>query len=122
MTILTLRPAWAGGRSGRLHPWPGQVVSTNFCVAIVATLGRTWVFGICRPFMVADWQRTMDEVLHNAVEGVAIYAEELAKDGRPLPAPRSIAALRNDPAAAPDIRDHMVALVSLSVDSAHAAE
>jgi hypothetical protein len=72
--------------------------------------------------MVADWQRTMDEVLHNAVQGVAIYAEELAKDGRPLPAPRCIAALRNDPAAAPDIRDHMVALVSPSVDSAHAAE
>jgi hypothetical protein len=71
--------------------------------------------------MVADGQRTMDEVLHNAVEGVTLCAEELAKDGRPLP-PRSIAALRNDPAAAPGIRDQMVALVSPSVDSAHAAE
>jgi predicted RNase H-like HicB family nuclease len=63
---------------------------------------------------------SIDEALRNAAEAVTLYAEALAKDGRPVP--RSIAALRSDPAVAPDIRDHVVALVSSSVDSAHAAE
>jgi predicted RNase H-like HicB family nuclease len=64
----------------------------------------------------------VDEALHNAAGAVAIYAEELAKAGRRLPDPRSIAEIRSDPAVAADIRDHMVALISPSVESAHAAE
>jgi len=64
----------------------------------------------------------VDEALHNAAGAVTLYAEELAKAGRRLPDPRSIAEIRSDPAVAVDIRDHMVALISPSIDSAHAAE
>lgn len=44
------------------------------------------------------------------------------KEGKPLPSPRSVAALRNDPATAADLRDHMVALVSYGTGAAHAAK
>jgi len=64
----------------------------------------------------------IDEALHNAAGAVTLYAEELAKAGRRLPDPRSLAEIRSDPTVAADIRDHMIALVSPSVDSVHAAE
>ena len=64
----------------------------------------------------------VDEALRNAEEALALYAEAEAKEGRPLPSPRTLSALRDDPAAAPDFRDHMVALVALNVAAAHAAE
>jgi predicted RNase H-like HicB family nuclease len=64
----------------------------------------------------------VDEALHNAAGAVTLYAEELAKAGRRLPDPRSVAEIRSDPAVAADIRDHMIALVSPPVDSVHAAE
>jgi predicted RNase H-like HicB family nuclease len=93
-------------------------------VAIVEDSGPEKAVGVWFPDLPGCFSGgdTIDEALRNAAEAAALYAEELAKDGRPLPAPRSIAALRSDPAVAPDIRDHMVALVSPSVDSAHAAE
>lgn|GEM_PF-20999 len=61
----------------------------------------------------------VEEALRNAAEAVTLYAEELAKQGRHLPDPRSITELRSDPAVAVDIRDHIIALVSSPVDSAH---
>ena len=64
----------------------------------------------------------VDEALHNAAGAVTLYAEELTKAGRRLPDPRSIAEIRSDPVVAADIRDHKVALISASVESAHAAE
>jgi predicted RNase H-like HicB family nuclease len=63
----------------------------------------------------------VDQALRNAPEALALYAGSLAKDGRRLPAPRSLSALRSDPALAEDFRDHVVALVALPV-SADAAE
>jgi len=93
-------------------------------VAIVEDSGPEKAVGIWFPdlpgcFSAGD---SVDEALRNAVEAVTLYAEELAKEGRGLPDPRSIAELRSDPSVAADIRDHMIALVSSSVDSMHAAE
>ena len=60
--------------------------------------------------------------LRNAGEALAAYAEALAQDGRTLPAPRSLAALRDDPEVAPDLREHIVALVAVPADTMRAAE
>jgi predicted RNase H-like HicB family nuclease len=93
-------------------------------VAIVEDSGPDKAVGVWFPDLPGCFSGgdNIDEALRNASEAVALYAEALAKDGRPLPAPRSITSLRSDPAVAPDIRDHMVALISPSIDSAHAAE
>ena len=64
----------------------------------------------------------IDEALRNAGEALAAYAEALAQDGRTLPAPRSLAALRDDPDVAPDLREHIVALVAVPADTMRAAE
>jgi predicted RNase H-like HicB family nuclease len=93
-------------------------------VAIVEDAGPDTAVGIWFPdlpgcFSAGD---DIDEALRNAPEALALYVEALEKDGRPLPQPRSVAALREDPAVAPDLRDHMVALVELPMSAASAAE
>jgi predicted RNase H-like HicB family nuclease len=93
-------------------------------VAIVEEGGPDGAVGVWFPdlpgcFSAGD---NVDEALHNAAAAVTLYAEELAKAGRHLPDPRSIADIRSGPTVAEDIRDHMIALVSPSVDSMHAAE
>jgi predicted RNase H-like HicB family nuclease len=95
-----------------------------YYVAIVEDAGPDKAAGVWFPdlpgcFSAGD---NVDEALHNAAGAVTLYAEELAKAGRRLPDPRSVAEIRSDPAIAADIRDHMIALVSPSVDSVHAAE
>jgi predicted RNase H-like HicB family nuclease len=55
----------------------------------------------------------MDEALRNAPEAIALYADSLARERRLLPHPRTLSALKNDPAVAQDMRDHVVALVSV---------
>ncbi len=64
----------------------------------------------------------VDEALRNAGEAISLYADALARDGRALPTPRMLSTIRNDPAVALDIRDHMVALVTLPDRAADAAE
>jgi len=96
----------------------------TYYVAIVEDAGPDKAAGVWFPdlpgcFSAGD---NVDEALHNAAGAVTLYAEELAKAGRRLPDPRSVAEIRSDPAIAADIRDHMIALVSPSVDSVHAAE
>jgi len=96
----------------------------TYYVAIVEDAGPDKAAGVWFPdlpgcFSAGD---NVDEALHNAAGAVTLYAEELAKAGRRLPYPRSVAEIRSDPAIAADIRDHMIALVSPSVDSVHAAE
>ncbi len=93
-------------------------------VAIVEDAGPDQAIGLWFPdlpgcFSAGD---TVDEALLNANEAVSLYAESLAKEGRSLPAPRSVSALRNDPEVATDLRDHVVALVAYSEGQAHAAE
>ncbi len=93
-------------------------------VAIVEDSGPDQAIGLWFPdlpgcFSAGD---TVDEALLNAGEAVSLYAESLAKDGRSLPAPRSVALLRSDPDVASDLRDHVVALVAYNQGAAHAAE
>jgi predicted RNase H-like HicB family nuclease len=93
-------------------------------VAIVEDAGPEKAVGIWFPdlpgcFSAGD---DIDEALRNAEEALSLYADALAKEGRTLPSPRSISALKNDPGVADDIRDHTVALVALPVASVHAAE
>jgi predicted RNase H-like HicB family nuclease len=64
----------------------------------------------------------IDEALLNASEAIAAYAEALAREGRPLPAPRTLSALRDDPEVAADLREHIVAVVALPAEAIHAAE
>ncbi|MET0632595.1 MAG: type II toxin-antitoxin system HicB family antitoxin [Xanthobacteraceae bacterium] len=93
-------------------------------VAIVEDAGPDKAIGIWFPdlpgcFSAGD---DVDEALRNAEEALALYAEAEAKEGRDLPVPRTLSALREDPAAASDLRDHMVVLVTLNMAAARAAE
>jgi predicted RNase H-like HicB family nuclease len=93
-------------------------------VAVVEDAGPDKAVGIWFPdlpgcFSAGD---DVDDALRNAAEAMALYAESLAKEGRPLPAPRPISVLRDDPSVAPDLHEHMVALVALPVSTVHAAE
>jgi predicted RNase H-like HicB family nuclease len=47
----------------------------------------------------------IDEALRNAQEALALYADSQAKEGRALPAPRTVSALRADPTVAADLRE-----------------
>jgi predicted RNase H-like HicB family nuclease len=64
----------------------------------------------------------VDEALRNAEEALTLYAEAEAREGRRVPLPRTLTALRMDPAAASDLQGHMVALVALRTATAQAAE
>jgi predicted RNase H-like HicB family nuclease len=93
-------------------------------VAIVEDAGPEKAIGVWFPdlpgcFSAGD---DVDEALRNAEKALALYAEAEANDGRALPTPRTLSALKNDPAAASDLRDHMVALVPLKVPATHTAE
>jgi predicted RNase H-like HicB family nuclease len=93
-------------------------------VAIVEDAGPDKAVGIWFPdlpgcFSAGD---DVDEALRNAEEALALYAEAEAKEGRTLPAPRTLTLLKDDPSAASDLRDHMVALIALPENAARAAE
>ena len=93
-------------------------------VAIVEDAGPDEAIGIWFPdlpgcFSAGD---DVDEALRSAEEALSLYAEAEAKEGRDLPLPRALSELRNDPAAADDLRDHMVALIALHAAAEHAAE
>ena len=93
-------------------------------VAIVEDAGPDKAIGVWFPdlpgcFSAGD---DIDQALQNAEEALALYAEAEVKDGRALPGPRTLSALKKDSAAASDFREHMVALVPLKVPTPHAAE
>jgi predicted RNase H-like HicB family nuclease len=93
-------------------------------VAIVEDAGADKAIGIWFPdlpgcFSAGD---DIDDALRNAREALALYAEAEAQEGRTLPKPRAILALKSDPAVIPDLQDHMVALVALDAPAVHAAE
>jgi predicted RNase H-like HicB family nuclease len=93
-------------------------------VAIVEDAGTEKAVGIWFPdlpgcFSAGD---DVDQALRNAEEALVLYAEAEAREGRVLPSPRTLSVLKNDPAAASDLRDHMVALVPLDLTGARAAE
>src|SRR5436189_6047770 len=78
-----------------------------------------WFPGLPGCFSAGD---DVDEALRNAEEALALHAEAEAKGGRVLPHPPHPIRTENDPSAASDVRDHMVALVALKVRVTHAAE
>ena len=93
-------------------------------VAIVEDAGPDKAVGVWFPdlpgcFSAGD---TLDEAIKNAGEAIAEYAAVLERDGRSLPAPSMLSALRNDPRFASDIRANMVALISLPEPISTAAE
>jgi predicted RNase H-like HicB family nuclease len=93
-------------------------------VAIVEDVGPAKAVGIWFPdlpgcFSAGD---DIDEALRNAGEALELYAVSLAKQGRALPVPRTVSALKNDPAVAADLRDHALALIALRRLAADAAE
>jgi predicted RNase H-like HicB family nuclease len=55
----------------------------------------------------------VDEALRNAPEAVALFAEQMAAEGRHVPQARSILALRENPTFTAEIGGKMVALVSM---------
>jgi len=84
-------------------------------IAIIEDAGPDKAIGVWFPdlpgcFSAGD---DMDEALSNAPEALALYAESLAKEQKPLPQPRKLSAMRDDPTLAEDLRNHIVALVSL---------
>ncbi len=92
-------------------------------VAIVEDAGPDKAIGLWFPdlpgcFSAGD---TVDEAMLNAGEALSLYAESLAKEGRSLPAARPVSDLRDDPAVAADMHDHVVALIAYD-ERAHAAE
>jgi predicted RNase H-like HicB family nuclease len=93
-------------------------------VAIVEDAGPDKAIGVWYPdlpgcFSAGD---DVDEALRNAEQALSLYAEAETKEGRDLPPPRPLSELRDDPTAANDLRDHMVALIALHPAAAHAAE
>jgi predicted RNase H-like HicB family nuclease len=93
-------------------------------VAIVEDAGPEKAIGIWFPdlpgcFSAGD---SVDEAMLNAHEALALYAEAEAREGRALPSPRMISALKADPNVVPDLRDHMIALVELGTQGVRAAE
>jgi predicted RNase H-like HicB family nuclease len=93
-------------------------------VAVVEDAGADKAIGIWFPdlpgcFSAGD---DVDDALRNAHEALTLYAEAEAQEGRALPKPRSISALKSDPAVIPDLQDHVVALVALETRKVQAAE
>jgi predicted RNase H-like HicB family nuclease len=92
-------------------------------VAIVEDAGPDKAVGVWFPdlpgcFSAGD---DIDDALRNAQEALALYAESQAQEGRELPAPRTVSALKNDPEVAADLREYTLALVALPT-AVHAAE
>lgn len=93
-------------------------------IAIIEDAGPDKAIGIWFPdlpgcFSAGD---DIDDAFRNAEEALALFAQVEREEGRALPAPRTLSQLRQDPKAAEDIRDFMVALVPLPEGVAHAAE
>ncbi len=63
----------------------------------------------------------IDKALRNAPEALALYAESIEADGKPMPRPRTLTELKSDPEIADDIKTYIVAVVEFPA-RAHTAE
>ncbi len=93
-------------------------------IAIIEDAGPDAAIGIWFPdlpgcFSAGD---DIDDAFRNAEEALALFSESEREEGRSLPAPRTLSELRQDPKAAADIREYMVALIPLPEGVPHAAE
>lgn len=58
---------------------------------------------------------TLDEAILNASEAIGAWGSATLENGRPLPAPRSLAEIRKDPQAAVALTNGIALLVALPV-------
>jgi predicted RNase H-like HicB family nuclease len=93
-------------------------------VAIVEDAGPEKAVGIWFPDLSGCFSGgdDIDEALRNAQEALVLYAESQARQGRELPAPRTISALKNDPGVAANLREHTAAIIALPAAAGHGAE
>ena len=92
-------------------------------IAIIEDAGPEFAVGVWFPDLPGCTSAgdDIDEAFRNAPEALQLYAESLEADGKPLPRPRTLTELKNDPETAGDIKDYIVALIELPA-RAHAAE
>ena len=92
-------------------------------VAIVEDAGPDRAVGVWFPDLPGCTSAgdDIDEALHNAPQALELYAESLEDDGKPMPRPRTLTELKDDPDFADDLKTYMVALIELP-QRAHAAE
>ena len=92
-------------------------------IAIIEEAGPDHAVGVWFPdlpgcFSAGD---DLDQALLNAPVALELYAEGRTAAGQPLPPPRTLTELRNDPTVSEEIKNFMVAVVKYPV-RAHAAE
>jgi predicted RNase H-like HicB family nuclease len=87
--------------------------------------GKAGAYGVVVPDLpgCTSAGKTTDEALRKAVEAVRLWAEDARADGEKLPRPRSLEALRADPAVAEALAEGAaVAIVPLLLDAGRPAK
>jgi predicted RNase H-like HicB family nuclease len=84
-------------------------------IAIVEDAGPDRAVGIWFPDLPGCTSAgdDIDEALRNAPEVLELYAENIERDGKRLPRPRTLTELKTDPEVAKDLSDYMVAVIEL---------
>lgn len=116
---LARRVPSIGRRAGA---WTRHAMSQY--VAIIEDVGPDKAIGVWFPdlpgcFSAGD---TLEQALGNAPQAIALYAESLEQEGKPLPRPRRLSVLKSDPTFLSDLKGNMVALISVSEPMPTAAE
>jgi predicted RNase H-like HicB family nuclease len=93
-------------------------------VAIIEDAGSSKAIGVWFPDLPGCFSGgdTLEQALTNAPQAVALYAEALEEQGKPLPPPRRLSALKTDPTFLSDVEGNMVALISVPEAMPSAAE
>ena len=93
-------------------------------VAIIEDAGPDKAIGVWFPDLPGCFSGgdTLEEALANAPEAIALYAESLEEQGKPLPQPRRLSVLKSDPTFVSDVEGNMVALISVRESMPSAAE
>jgi predicted RNase H-like HicB family nuclease len=93
-------------------------------VAILEDAGPDRAVGVWFPDLPGCFPagETLDEAIANASQAVALYADSLEEQGKPMPLPRSLSALKADPAFLADLQGNMVALIAAAARVQSAAE
>ena len=108
-----------------IEPQDGSLteVAMSHYIAIIEDAGPEFAVGVWFPDLPGCTSAgdDIDEAMRNAPEALALYAESVEEDGKPMPRARTLTELKNDPAVAKDISAYMVALIEYS-PRAHAAE
>ena len=106
--------------TGSHHVFKGPISGV---IAIIEDAGPDHAVGVWFPDLPGCTSAgdDIDEALRNAPAALELYAESFEADSKPLPRPRTLTELKNDPEIADDIKTYMVALIEFPA-RAHAAE